>query len=274
MARVMKKTLVVICACLLAMVSVGHADVVLVENDFDGSASTGPAFQFLSNNSGAAAVQGSGDPSTGEASSTSFNTSSVGFNNVSTVDVAAVPGSAGFTVEWVIDSVVNSDNIEFNGFFLGVVSGASATGSGAGSLFNNNPAAIGVRLLNGDFQFVEDPETGGAQNSTPLSQTSPTTATLEDGFTVTFTVNQDDTWTASSSGLSTDFSANGMLVGVTTNYASIADDLGANVSIQGNDIDLSVGSVSLTAVSIVPEPSSIWVVGLGAIALLQRRNRR
>lgn len=272
----MKTNLIFICVCFVAIVSFGHAnaDVILIESNFDGAASTGPAFQFLSNNSGAAGVQSSGDPANGTLDTAGLNTSAAGFNNVSTVDATAVTNSNAFTVEWVVDSILNSDNISFNGLFLGVVSGTDATGGGPGSLFNNNPAAVGIRLLNGDFQFVEDAQGNGAQTTTLLSQTSPTTATLEDGFTLSFTVNDDDTWTAFSSGLSTEFSAAGTLGGATTNYASIADDLGASASVQGADIDLTIGSVSVTAINSVPEPSSILVLGLGALALLQRRNRR
>ena len=182
------------------------------------------------------------------------------------------PGATSFTVEFVVDSVVNANAIQFNGFFLGVVSGLDATLGGTDAingLFNNNPAAVGIRVFtnstsNPSFSLVEDeictsPSTlfgcgsFGLQFNEPLAPTStggvmPTAASIEDGFTITFTVSNDDTVTASSTGLSSDINFSGTLTLASTTFAAIQSDLGISISAQGADVGLNIGSVTLTAI--------------------------
>jgi len=256
--------------------SQASASTLLIDNNFDGVADDiGPAFQQLTN--GAAGGGGTADTDTGLINNGAGVTNATGFNNVSTVDVTSVPDSIGFTVEFVIDSVVNADNIQSNGFFLGVVSGTDATGTAGTSLFNNNPASVGVRFFqlseNAEFEFLEDPQGGGAVGivETALG-TTPTLASIEDGFSVFLTINADNSWSVTSTGLSADFNTNGTLSGTTTNYAAIADDLSLFTSAQGSNVDVNVSSATLTAITI-PEPTTSGLLALCSLSLLLRRKR-
>jgi hypothetical protein len=269
----MKKILCMLGVCL--MVGAASAEI-LIQNNFDGVANDiGPAFQVVDNGVGS----GSADITTGVISvGPTGNNRNIGFNNVSTVDVTAVSGATGFTIEWVVDSFSgNTSDIAFNGWFFGVTANTTATGTGGTALWVNDPDAVGITIIGGasynDMSFVEETDN---KTETSLGVAAPTFASLADGFTISMTVNDDNTWSAFSTGLSADFNSSGTITRAGALYANIADNLSAYTSMQGpataNTVSYTVGSVTL---STIPEPATIGMLGLGAlITLLVRRWQR
>lgn len=88
-------------------------------------------------------------------------------------------------------------------------------------------------------------------------------------------LNDDDTWTASSTGLSTDFTSSGSLSptsgGFTAfGYSDIADNLVAYSSAQGDQVTYTVDQVSLVA---IPEPSTLFLFGGAAMGFLVYRRK-
>ena len=160
-------------------------------------------------------------------------------------------------------------SISANGWFFGVVGGANATLTGAGGLFaNSDTDSIGIQLYggsNGDMILIEN--AGGTETETaltsPTGSGAPDIASLQDGFAISLTVNSNNTWSAFSTGLSTDFNTNGILTKVL--YADVADALVASTTIQGsNPLTNTIGEVSLTA----HEPSVLVqydITGMGDI---------
>jgi len=241
----------------------------LIENDFGGGADTGPAFQQLHNGQGTA----SADPSTGTITTTGVDNASIGLNNSGTVDASA---ALGFTLEWVVSSFTgdsfndgNGSRVTFNGWFFGVTTDTGNTGP---SLWNNTDEAVGILMDGGssftDWSFVQ--RTGDSLDAnTSLNGSQPTVASFNDGFTVSLTVNNDDTWSASSTGLSNNISSSGSLAAGT--YATIAGSLVANTTIQGSGVGYVVDNVTLT--TIIPEPASL-AMGLAGLTLLAARRHR
>lgn len=244
----------------------------LLDNDFGAGADIGPAFQQLYNGQGTA----SADPATGVITTTAQDNASIGFNTSGTVDASAAPS---FTIEWVVSSFTgdsfndgSGSRVKFNGWFFGVTTNTNANGTG---LWNNSAEAVGILMDGGsvftDWSFVQ--RTGAPANGTvssfdPLNGSQPTVESFNDGFTVSLTVNDDDTWSASSTGLSNDINSSGSLAAGT--YATIAGSLAANTTIQGTQVGYTVDSVTITA---VPEPGSLALMGLGGLCLIKRRRR-
>jgi hypothetical protein len=249
--------------CLLGTGAVS-ANTVLIHNDFDGMADDiGPAFQELGNGNGG----GSGDPATGIVSSGRCDSrdGAWGLNNVSMVDVS---GADGFTVEWVVDSFSGSlDDINHNGFFFGVVAGKCAADRTTDALFNNHPAAIGIHLFenhdvyHSQMNILQDPEGGGTRAiaETPLGVGAPTPASLQDGFVLRLTLNSDNTWEASSTGLTPDFNTRGSLKETAGSplYADLAGGLGIYSSIQGQNLNYTLDEVTLEVTS---EPETLGLI--------------
>jgi hypothetical protein len=285
--KIMKNIPVFFSACLWVSGAVS-ANTVLIHNDFDGlSDDIGPAFQQLSNGNGG----GSADPATGVVlcgGMSETGDGAWGLNSVRTIDVS---GANGFTVEWVVDRFSGDHHdILFNGFFFGVVAGSAATATDADALFNNEPAAIGIHLFEkhiaykSQMNILQDPEGGGthAIAETSLGGATPTLASMRDGFSLRFTLNSDNTWSASSAGLSPDFNATGSLQekeGAPL-YADLADGLGIYSSIQGANVGYTLHSVSLTAgsgatISAPPiyEPGTLGLITAfgGGVVLVCRR---
>ncbi|MCH7228097.1 hypothetical protein [Haloferula sp. A504] len=230
------------------------ADTVLVDHTFDGVANDiGPAFQQLYNGQGTAST----DPSTGYIETTGINNASIGFNTEAAVDAST---AAGFTITWVVDSyydwgldtgAVGGSSVHYNGWFFGVGTSTSDTGTG---LWNNHDS-LGLLLDGGNTFSANDWSLAANFGGKAFASlgTPATYASLADGFTVSLTVNSDGTWSASSTGMSTDISATGNLADFTTlTYSDIAGSLVANTTIQGPNpsttasLNYTVTSVTLT----------------------------
>jgi hypothetical protein len=238
----------------------------LVSNDFGAAADTGPAFQQLYNGQGTA----SADPATGTITTTGVDNASIGLNTLNSVDASTAPG---FTIEWVVSSFTNTGNITFNGFFFGVTNDTGSTGA---SLWNNAPEAVGILLDGGsthpDWSLVErtgDPTNGTLSASTGLGGTANDFSVSDnDGFTLSLTINNDDTWSAFSTGMANDISASGTLAA--NSYATLSGSLVANTTIQGSGVGYTIDSVTL---STIPEPSAATLIG-GVLFLGLLRRRR
>ena len=264
----------------IAMLSTNAFGVVVIQNNFDGGAGTGPALQLFSN--GAGNATGTFDPSTGLVSTGigtgNTNTGATGINNAV---LTTIPMDAtAITVVYDITSVAGVETIRSNGFFLGIATGAGATGTGGSALFNNDAASIGLRLFSDDADIVRDGASGPVAILSPGAIDPGFAASIADGFTFTLTVRDDNTFDASTTGLSTDLVVTGVDIGSTDPGfdAFISGGVGINASIQGNGIDggapaaeFTVGSVEVFAT--VPEPSTSMLVGLASGLALFRRRR-
>ena len=255
---------------------------VVIQNDFNGLAvdagDVGPAIQLLSNNFGGAS--GTFD-SLGTFTNASTTSNSSGFNSSSLVTVD--PTATQITATFDITSVSNVGAILSNGFFLGIVTGASATATNGDGLFNNDPSAFGLQLFdNGgnSLRLIRDGESTGESNlvnNTVLSETS-----VADGFTFTLVLRNDGTYDASTTGLLDD---NGADFNLNLTNETLADSaalpdfddfvtggVGINGTIQGPSVGFTINSATVE-VEVVPEPSSTALLGLGGLALLARRKR-
>ena len=258
--------LVVIAALGMALFAgPAQAGIIVLSNNFDGGATVGPAFQGLSNGVG---TGGSGDPATGVIITGAWGSSARGLNTESALDLS---GYTEFTIDWVVSVASNVGSIEANGWFFGVT---SSTATDADGLWNNNPArpAVGLLMLSpswDDWSLAVN-NSGGIDTTRSLGGSVPTNASFEDGFALSLTLKNDDTWSASSTGLSNNITnTDGTLP--TGTYADLAGTVVANTSVQGENISYTVGSVTITA---VPEPGA-WLLFLVAAAcgLLVRRRR-
>ena len=244
---------------------------VLIQNDFDSTTSgdIGPAFQLLSNG-----VDGNGsfDPATGIVTNTASDTNASGFNNIAVTTIPA--GTTELTVTFEISGATNFSAIQSNGFFLGLVTGTDANGTAGSSLFNNNPSSIGLNLFPNNARIARDGATGNA--SAVQTLTAPSVASIEDGFSFTLTLRDDNTFDASSIGLSEEITITGAPVtGTDPTFSTfLSGGVAINGSAQGNAVSFTIDSVELSVES-VPEPSTSMLFGIvSGLALFSRRRRR
>ena len=203
---------------------------IVISNNFDGDDTNDLGGAFVLSSNGLEDNDAS-VPATGliQFQDVDTNNPTVGFTSSTAVDLTSFDG---FTVEWVVASGVNTADIRSNGWFFGVQDGVGMQGVGD-SLWNNVPDAIGVTLFRGgDFsqaEFAESFASDGAGESFASVGTSDAAAAA-DGFTISLTLNSDNTWSVSSVGLDTgsgELSGSGTLVAADT-YASFADNLFAS----------------------------------------------
>lgn len=254
------------------------ADVVLITNDFDGDNADGDlggAFVIVSNG---LEDNDMTDPANGLLSfeDTGASNPAVGFTSSTAVDASTKDG---FTMEWVVEAGFNTVDVASNGWFFGVQDAVGVQGDGT-TLWNNNPEALGVTLFrNGGGSNAEFVDSVGGNNFTSLGSSS--FAEALSGFTLSLTVNSDGTWSVSSVGLD---AGSGELTGSGSlqagDYGIIADTLFASTTFQiRNNSGVQSGgqysSVNLTALctEVIPEPSSLAVLGLVGLAGFVRRRR-
>ncbi|WP_193212908.1 hypothetical protein [Luteolibacter marinus] len=230
-----------------SLVAPAGADTVMLENDFGEGADTGPGFQTLWNGSGGAAnTDDLTFPASGVVTITSgaSDNAAIGLNTSAAVDAS---GNPSFTLIWVVSNFskgqTGSGYIHYNGWFFGATTSTSSAGNG---LWNNAARSIGILLDGGtnynDWRFVQRTP-GGNVTQTALNGNQASVQSFADGFTLTLTVNDDDTWSASSTGLSNEINATGGLAAGT--YAAMAGSLVANTSIQGRNLSYTVDEVIL-----------------------------
>jgi len=243
---------------------------IVIMNNFDGDDTNdvGPAFQTLTNGVviDADPVPGTADPATGVIINGTASTNATGFNNVSLVMID--PATTEFTATFVVDSVVNTEFIRSNGLFLGLVTDpetepdggispdAGPTGTTGGALFNNNQVGgLGLQFLDDNsFRLVRDGDNnatsiGGAAISIEEADQAAFVASLEDGFTFTITVFDDNTVEASTTGLSTDLAvARTEINNTDPNFdAFLMNGIGLNGSVQGGTTEVTISEVTVEA---------------------------
>ena len=261
---------------------------VLISNNFDGDDSNDLGGAFVIGSNGLE-DQDMTDPANGLISFLDEGNSnpSVGIISSEGVDFS---GFDGFTVEWVVAAGFSTADIISNGWFFGVQNSPGIQGDGE-TLWNNLPDAVGVTLFrSGNFtgvDFVESFALNGDNENfvrvDVVEEPGETALTLnevaEDGFTITLTLNSDDTWSVSSEGLdagSGELSGSGTLVSgngtdpPTPLYATFANNLFASsffqvnsqregASGEGGATPATVGSqnVSVTVTGFINPPSSL-----------------
>ena len=261
-------------AASMVAISAAHANTLLIDHSFDGIANDtgGLTFQQVTNGiaAGGSSNLSTGTITTGDGvTGAGFANSAYGFNTTGSINVGALaPSATGFTMTFVVSATdVAVSDLAFNGLFFGALSGTDANGTGGGSLFNNNPHAFGYVAGSGDAAGGTNPGYGdnvmrqdpldkvaGGVN-TELGGTAPTNASFQDGFTLTLGLFNDNTWTLTSTGLSTDVNGSGSLTTTGTgmlNYAAIAADLTPYASLQGEASGtITVHRITITAIAAV-----------------------
>ena len=262
---------------------------VVIQNDFNGltldSGDVGPAIQQLTNSIG-----GSGrfDPATSTFTNSTNDVNASGFNSSSLE--ALDPLTTQITATFDIASVADPGALQFNGFFLGIITGGTgATNTDGIGLFNNAPLSFGLQIFNEatsestSLGVVRDGANGVTNNL--VNNNGLSEASVGDGFTFTLVLRNDGTYDASTIGL-LDVDGNSFDLNLTNQALAdtskedrfpdfndfLTDGVGINGSIVGPSVGFTINSATVE-VEVVPEPSSTALVGLGGLALLTRRKR-
>lgn len=163
-----------------------------------------------------------------------------------------------FTVTWNLESIASDAfTISKNGLFLGVQNKKDDAWNNVTSL------GIGIRSSAGagDLDLVYGKGENKGSESPLLASGTLADASIQDGFTVALTVNYDNTWSVSTTGLSTNINASGTLSHVT--YSEVASTLFASTALQLNK-NVALHTLTHDSVSV-----TLPVEGAASSAILQ-----
>ena len=264
----MKKTLCLLgmAACLATSAS---ASIVLYDDFTNGDLATGDTtdvnggFWLVSNDTnGDGTVGESGGNATIATAADSFDNS--GIVSINSFDASA---AASISATWVVSSQTTPEALNGTEFLL---QGGTSNGTGDGSGFRTGPF---IRFsISGSNWTVSDSD-GSTLGSGALGATSA----VADGYE--FTLNMSETgWGIVSDGFGSDISLSDQAYSGTFDFSDLQTDLYASSMIQANKYNTSrvmnIDSVSVS-VNVIPEPSTIGMLGLGTIiTLLLRRHMR
>ena len=199
-------------------------------------------------------VPGTFDPDTGVIMTGTLSTNATGFNNASlvTLDPATTELTATFVVASASDNTIE---VRSNGWFFGLVTGASGTDPTGAGLFNNSASSIGLNLFQGTGSSNSRILTDGPVSQTDATvlfpfETEPTNVSAEDGFTFVLTLRSDGTYDASTMGLSTEVNVvNAALPegGAPTFDDFLTGGVGLNTTAQAPSMQYIVSEVTLEA---------------------------
>jgi hypothetical protein len=275
----MNKTSLSLCAlCAFVGLSASGATTYLF-NNFDGDASNdvGPGFQVVSNLGDTITADTTNtDPETGvlDFTRTSGN-ALVGFSSTEGLDLSA---ESSFTVTWVVGASDEDNDPVFSGWFFGVQNVVSGTSDSDNLWTGSNATSFGVTIGGTSANFTDGFDVvvsiEGTRTALTSTATAPTVESLLDGFTVIMTIDENEGWTVTTSGLSTELSTSGSLSAGF--YASLASNLVASTALQTQVGEVTQGAIydSISIVS-VPEPGTFAQLGglfTLAFVALRRRN--
>ena len=250
------KSLITLCS-VLGLSAAAHATVVFQDTFADGDLATNPGIGGGLDQS----LVGGGFV---EASGSITGDSSVNNNRAYAFTTNTFDLSAGFTLNFVANTT-NLGNNSANRFSVGLAAAGADFAAGATSGAN----FLGVSGSSGAFggfgvDFTVDQGQGlsfndGAGTITELDNSQ--TIAADTDLNVTITVDADGDYTYSINGATAATGASGLDLTQEYHFATYFQD---------NLADHSISEVTL---SVVPEPSSAALLGLGGLALILRRRK-